>query len=185
MKAKKLLSLFSVIVAAVIILVAVGMSQVSAQVNPQDIIDNVKNKVKDIQMRNQANVENIVNTDCNSGGNQSVGNGSINTGDCGAGSVITNQVNTNVVECCTPTPKPSEAPSGTPTPTPTTTPGVGGNGGQGGNGGGGGGAGGGIGGGEVLGLAVTSGENELLNLLKLLPAFGSLTLGFSLLRKNA
>jgi len=52
---------------------------------------------------------------------------------------------------------------------------------------GGGDGGGGVGGPSqaVLGLAPTSGENELFNLLKLLPAFGSLTLGYGLLRKHA
>ena len=114
----------------------------------------------------------------------------INTGDATSGTVIENVVNTNIIRCCTPTPtqKPEEpTPTPTeeqPTPTPTTPPT---------NGGGGGDGGGGVGGqaGEaapaqaVLGLAVTSGENELFNLLKLLPAFGSLLLGSSLLRKHA
>ena len=116
----------------------------------------------------------------------------INTGDATSGTVIENVVNTNIIRCCTPTPtqKP-EDPTPTeeqPTPTPTTPPSNGGGGGDGGGGGQGG-----VGGPsapsapsqEVLGLAATSGENELFNLLKLLPAFGALLLGSSLLRKHA
>lgn len=120
----------------------------------------------------------------------------INTGDATSGTVIENVVNTNIIRCCTPTPIPPTPTVEQPTPTevpptPTTPPSNGG--GDGGNGGNGGGGDGGQGGPAeeaapaqaVLGLATTSGENELFNLLKLLPAFGSLTLGYSLLRKNA
>src|SRR3990167_2827193 len=97
----------------------------------------------------------------------------INTGDATSGTVIENVVNTNIIRCCTPTPtqKPEE-PTPTeeqPTPTPTTPPSNGGGGGDGGGGGQGGPAGEAAPAQAVLGLATTSGENELFNLLKLLP----------------
>lgn len=66
----------------------------------------------------------------------------IETGDAEAGTVIENQVNTNIIRCCTPTPTkpPEESPTPTPTteqptPTPTEKPGDGGGGDGGGVGG--------------------------------------------------
>lgn len=112
----------------------------------------------------------------------------IDTEDATSGTVIQNIVNTNIIRCCTPTPtqkpeEPTPTPTtGEPTPTPTTPPSNGGGDGGGGQGGP---------AGEaapaqaVLGLAATSGENELFNLIKILPAFGSLAVGYGLLRKNA
>ena len=115
----------------------------------------------------------------------------IDTGDATSGTVIENIVNTNIVKCCTPTPtqKPEE-PTPTeqpPTPTPTTPPSGGGPSpsGDGGRGGEGGPSAPSAPSQEVLGLAATSGENELFNLIKILPAFGSLAVGYGLLRKHA
>lgn len=148
-----------------------------------------------INQSNSADVNNSVNIDSNTGGNSingGVGNGSIKTGDITNNVNINNQLNKNIADvkclnCPTPTPKPTIKPSPTPgkgqgTPTPTSKPGNGGNGGDGGNGG--------VGGPgaaapAVMGLAVTSGEDELINLLKLLPALSSLAVGYSFLRKNA
>lgn len=110
----------------------------------------------------------------------------INTGDATSQSVIENVVNTNIITCCKPTPtkKPEEpTPTEKPptiTPTPTTPPpgGPPGDGGRGGEPGPGGPA------PAVLGLPQASGENSLVDLLKLLPAAGSFILGYSFLRKN-
>lgn len=117
---------------------------------------------------------------------------SINTGDADATTIIENQINTNVVDlnCCTPTPEPTEEITPTPTteqptPTPTSSPSGGGGGNGGGVGGGGGEAGPAAAAPAVLGLAAASGEDELLNLLKLLPAFAAFATGYSFLRKNA
>ncbi len=158
-----------------------------------------QNNSTNVNQSNNANLNNDVNVNSNTGGNSingGVGDGSIKTGDINTNININNQFNSNIANvpcnnCPTPTKKPGVSPTpttppGGPTPTPTTPPGNGKkedgkkeDGGRGGNGGPGG------PGQAVLGLPVTSGENELLNLLKLLPAFGSLTLGYGLLRKNA
>jgi len=123
---------------------------------------------------------------------------SINTGDANATEDVENDVNRKDITICdctptptkteeTPTPTPTETEE-TPTPTPTDKPGDGGNGGNGGDGGGNGGVGGpevGAAQGEVLGLAVTSGENYLFDLLKILPAFGLLLAGRVFLKGHA
>jgi hypothetical protein len=116
----------------------------------------------------------------------------IETGDAVSGTVIENQVNTNIIKCCKPTPEPTREPTPTPTagqqptPTPTEKPGEGvpGPGGQGEP------RAEGVGGQdaaapvkEVLGLAATSGENRLADLLKILPAAVSFMLGYSFLRR--
>lgn len=105
-------------------------------------------------------IQNDIDTKANSGHNESNG-GSITTGDAGSETVVTNVVNTNVVNCCTtptPTPLPTPTKGPDPTATPTPTPGT--------PGGGGGGGGGGTGGtsvsnpapqGQVLGLSATAG----------------------------
>ena len=153
------------------------------------------NNSTNVNQSNNANINNDVNVNSNTGGNSingGVGDGSITTGNITNNVNINNRFNTNVADvpcpkCPTPTkkpgvsPTPTTPPGGQPTPTPTTKPG---DGGRGGNGGGGPGAAG-APGPAVLGLAAASGENEILNLLKLLPAFGSLTLGYGLLRKHA
>ncbi len=152
-----------------------------------------QNNSTNLNQSNSADVNNSVNINSNTGGNSlngNVGDGSITTGDINNNVNINNQLNNNSANvgcnnCPTPTKKPSVSP--TPTPpggiTPTTPPGVGGNGGNGGGGGNGNGGGGSSDPG-VLGLAATSGENSLFALFKLLPAFVSMTIGYSLLRKN-
>lgn len=149
-----------------------------------------QNNNTSVNQTNQANVNNDVNITSNTGGNSingGVGDGSIKTGNINNNVEINNQFNTNNAtvnckNCPTSNPTPTSKPG---QPTPTTKPGVGGNGGGTSGGSSSGGAGGSSSGGQILGLPTTSGENELANLLKLLPAFGSLLAGFSLLRKNA
>lgn len=140
---------------------------------------NAKNKTN-IIINNDTHIDNDIDTDANSGGNNSDG-GSIQTGNANAVGVVTNIVNTSVVKnCCgTPTPTPVVTPTPgqlTPTPTPTRppdptatpTPAPGGGGGNGANGGSAGGQGGaGNPGpksppsqGEVLGLSATDGDGK-------------------------
>lgn len=125
----------------------------------------VKAQAITVDVKNiEAMVENIIHNTANTGNNSITGEevvkGEIKTGDANAQTVVTNSVNTTVVDCCkTPTPTPPSA-----SPTPTSTPNGGGNGGDGGNGGGGGGVGGAAAPapqGEVLGLSTTSGEAPL------------------------
>ncbi len=110
-------------------------------------------------------VENTVQTQSNSGGNDGYGSAEVQTGDSEATSVVTNVVNTSVINTCCKTP--TITPTGTPDP--TSPPSNGGGDGGSGNGGGGG-----IGGGtvnttgavavpqgEVLGLSSTSGNTSL------------------------
>lgn len=106
-------------------------------------------------------------------GNNRTDEGQVQTGNAGAGSVVvTDFVNTTVVNCCT-TPAPTPTPDpGNPTITPTPDPGqptatpmptqppTGG----GGNGGGGSTSGGGIGGGDVQGAATLQERGEVLGL---------------------
>ena len=152
-----------------------------------------QNNSVNINQSNSADVNNSVNIKSNTGGNSisgGVGDGSITTGNITNNVNINNQLNSNVADvkcknCITPTPTKKPGVS----PTPTTPPGANGKPGDGGRGGDGDGDGGpgGVGGPSqaVLGLAQTSGENSLVDLLKLLPALTSLTLGYGLLRKNA
>ena len=151
-----------------------------------------------IDQQNSVNVNNNVGGTADTGGNSvngnTGGNNNVTTGDATVNTSICNNLNTNVVgggagsinnPCLTPT----KAQNANPTPTspPAGGLGVGGTGSS--NGGGssssGGSSSGGVGGGSVQGLSTTSGENELVNLLKLLPAFGFLLLGGTLLRKHA
>jgi len=158
--------------------------------NSNNSIQLNQNNPTNVNQSNSADVNNNVNINSNTGGNSingGVGDGSIKTGDINTNVNINNQFNSNVANvkcknCPTPTLKPGAPTSITPPGVPTAPSGNGAAGnGVGGNGG--------VGGPgadpAVLGLPVTSGENSLIDLLKLLPAFGSLTLGYSLLRKNA
>lgn len=192
----------TIITSALLIILVVGGATASAETleisgnasNSNNSIQLNQNNSNNVNQSNSADVNNSVNINSNTGGNSingGVGDGSITTGNITNNVNINNQLNSNAADvkcknCPTPTkkpgvsPTPTKAPSG---PTPTTPPGVGGNGGR-GDGGGDGGPGG-VGGPSqaVLGLPITSGENSLIDLLKLLPAFGSLTLGYSLLRR--
>ena len=126
----------------------------------------------------------------------------ITTGDANSTTIIDNQINTNDVTICdctpTPTPTRTEEPTptpttaqDTPTPTPTDKPGDNGNGGNNGGDGRSDGRGGqqsdsaqGSTAPAVLGLSTTSGENEILKLISLIPAFILFGLGYRFF-KNA
>lgn len=182
-------SSLAVLAAGVVIIHVAGVLPTSAQFNWGFGNGN-------IGQFNQGSVVTEQNTTSNTGVNQNSGGTqqTTTTGDATSTSTTNNTVNTNVYDCdCTPTPT---IPGVTATPTPsipgnTPTPTPGGNGGNGGNGGDGGdgGSSGSVGGastsqGSILGLTSTSGENELLSLLKLLPAVLSVATGGLLLRKN-
>lgn len=126
---------------------------------------------------------------------------SITTGDSNSTTILDNQVNTNDITICdctpTPTPTKTEEPTptptktqDTPTPTPTDKPGDNGNGGNNGGDGRSDGRGGQAGPAQgstapaVLGLSTTSGENEILKLISLIPAFILFGLGYRFF-KNA
>ncbi len=145
----------------------------------------VKTNAIDINVKDiDTTIENNIHTNANTGGNTSSG-GSITTGDANAGSVVTNLVNTNVIQncCTTPTPTQPADPTATPVPpaTPTPTPPASNNGGGGGGGGNASSQGDGSGGGssspapqgQVLGLSSTAGNGAEAALLYII---GSLCL---------
>ncbi|EKD87460.1 MAG: hypothetical protein ACD_36C00072G0002 [uncultured bacterium] len=140
-----------------------------------------------VTQSNQMDVNNQVDADANTGGNNTDG-GSVETGDASVWVQIKNFFNWNqadVDDCCPEgvTPTPTVYDPGKPTPTPTTAPGVGGPGpsnGDGGNGGGGNGGGGGAG--EVLGLSAAAGEPTTEILFYTLGAL-CLALGGAMLRQ--